>query len=191
MNNETSQDKMSVQIRQARVEDFDKTNARDPPRLFEVWESSVRAVINARDCRSSQRSPTFGELRMKSLVAIISAVMLTVFMAPLFAAEVPFNQAQYDSMLAAGKPVAVVFHADWCPTCRAQAPLLKELSQTPELKGVTLFVANFDTEKTLRKSLGVTKQSTVVVFKDGKESARSTGDTQQASLAALLRHAIS
>jgi len=31
----------------------------------------------------------------------------------------------------------------------------------------------------------------VVVFKDGKESARSTGDTQQGSLAMLLRHAIS
>jgi thioredoxin 1 len=129
---------------------------------------------------------------MKSLIAIIfSVVMLTVFATPLFAAEIPFNQAQYDSMLAAGKPVAVVFHADWCPTCRAQAPLLKELSQTPELKGLTLFVANFDTEKTLKQSLGVTKQSTVVVFKDGKESARSSGDTQQASLGALLRLAIS
>ena len=129
---------------------------------------------------------------MKSLIAIIvSAVMLTVFATPLFAAEIPFNQAQYDSMLAAGKPVAVVFHADWCPTCRAQAPLLKELTQTPELKELTLFIANFDTEKTLKRSLGVTQQSTVVVFKDGKESARLTGDTGQASLAALLRRAIS
>ena len=128
---------------------------------------------------------------MKSLVALICAVLLTVFSTSSFAVEVPFNQAQFDSMLAAGKPVAVVFHADWCPTCRAQAPLLKELSQTPELKGVTLFVANFDTEKALKTSLGVTKQSTVVVFRDGKESARSTGDTQQTSLAALLRRAIS
>jgi thioredoxin 1 len=128
---------------------------------------------------------------MKSLVAIISAVMLTVLATPLFAAETPFNQARYDSMLAAGKPVAVVFHADWCPICRAQAPLLKELSQTPEFEGLTLFVANFDTEKSLRKSLGVTQQSTVVVFKGGKESARSTGDTQQDSLAGLLRRAIS
>jgi thioredoxin 1 len=128
---------------------------------------------------------------MKSLVTLISAVMLTVFAIPLFAAEIPFSQAQFDSMLAAGKPVAVVFHADWCPTCRAQAPLLKELTQTPELRGVTLFVANFDTEKALKKSLGVTQQSTVVVFKDGKESARSTGDTQRANLAAVLRRAIS
>ena len=128
---------------------------------------------------------------MKSLVTLISAVMLTIFATPLFAAEIPFSQTQFDSMLAAGKPVAVVFHADWCPTCRAQAPLLKELTQTPELKELTLFIANFDTEKTLKRSLGVTKQSTVVVFKDGKESARSTGDTGQASLAALLRRAIS
>ncbi|HEY3655446.1 MAG TPA: thioredoxin family protein [Steroidobacteraceae bacterium] len=125
---------------------------------------------------------------MKSLVAVISAVTLTVFATASFAAEIPFNQAQYDATIAAGKPVAV---ADWCPTCRAQAPLLKELSQAPEFKGLTLFVANFDTEKTLKQSLGVTKQSTVVVFKGGKETARSTGDTQQASLAALLHHAIS
>lgn len=128
---------------------------------------------------------------MRSLVALISAVMLAVFAAPSLAAEIPFNQAQFDSMLAAGKPVAVVFHADWCPTCRAQAPVLQELTRTPELKGLTLFVANFDTEKALKKSLGVTQQSTVVVFKDGKETARSTGDTQQATLAALLRRAIS
>ena len=128
---------------------------------------------------------------MKSLVALISAVMLTIFATSSLAVEAPFNQAQFDSMVAAGKPVAVVFHADWCPTCRAQAPLLKELSQGPEFKALTLFVANFDTEKALRKSLGVTQQSTVVVFKGGKESARSTGDTQQDSLAGLLRHAIS
>jgi hypothetical protein len=31
----------------------------------------------------------------------------------------------------------------------------------------------------------------IVVFKNGKESARSTGDTQRDSLAALLRHAVS
>ncbi len=107
------------------------------------------------------------------------------------ATEMPFNQVSFDSMRAAGKPVALVFHADWCPTCRAQAPVLKQLMQTPDLKAVTLFVANFDTEKALKQSLGVTKQSTIIVFKDGKESARSTGDTQQASLAALLHHAVS
>jgi thiol-disulfide isomerase/thioredoxin len=106
-------------------------------------------------------------------------------------AEVPFNQAQFDATRAAGKPVAVVFHADWCPTCRAQAPLLKKLAQTPELQPVTVYIANFDTENALKKSLGVTQQSTIVVFNRGREVARSTGDTQQETLAALLRRAIS
>jgi thiol-disulfide isomerase/thioredoxin len=83
----------------------------------------------------------------------------------------------------------VVFHADWCPTCRAQAPILKKLTQSPEFKGITLFVANFDTEKVLERSLGVSKQSTIVVFKDGKEAARSTGETQYDSLREILSRA--
>jgi len=127
---------------------------------------------------------------MKSLVAVALAVC-TLFSSLALAAEVPFNQAQFDAARTAGQPVAVVFHADWCPTCRAQAPVLKELVRSPELKPMTLFIANFDTEKSLKKSLGVTQQSTIVVFKSGKESARSTGDTQQDSLAALLHHGVS
>ncbi len=128
---------------------------------------------------------------MKTLIAVFFSMMLMGFAVRAPAVEVPFDQAQFDSMRAAGKPMAVVFHADWCPTCRAQAPVLKSLSQSPELNSVTVFVANFDTEKGLKKSLAVTQQSTIVVFKNGKESARSTGDTQQDSLTALLRHAIS
>lgn len=128
---------------------------------------------------------------MKTLAALAGSVMMIFVATFASAAETPFNQAQFDAMRAAGKPVAIVFHADWCPTCRAQAPLLKDLLQTPALKPVTLFVADFDTEKALKKSFGVTQQSTIVVFKDGKEVARSTGDTQRGSLDALLRHALS
>lgn len=127
---------------------------------------------------------------MKSLITVAFAGLMALLSSTVFAAEVPFDQAQFKSTLAAGAPVAVVFHADWCPTCRAQAPLLKQLSQSADLHAVTLYIANFDTEKSLKKSLGVVKQSTIVVFKDGKEVARSTGDTQQSSLAALLHHAL-
>jgi thioredoxin 1 len=128
---------------------------------------------------------------MKTLVPAALSLMLTLMSSTTFSAEIPFNQAQFDATRSAGKPVAVVFHADWCPTCRAQAPVLKELTQTPQLKAMTVYVANFDTESALKKSLGVTQQSTIVVFKDGRETARSTGDTQRDAIAALLRHAIS
>ena len=128
---------------------------------------------------------------MKSIIAAAFSSMLILFATIASSAEVPFDQARFDAARTAGEPIAVVFHADWCPTCRAQAPVLKELAQSTELKPVTLYVADFDTEKALKKSLGVTTQSTIVVFKNGREIARSTGDTQQDSLAALLRHAIS
>ncbi|HEY3851811.1 MAG TPA: thioredoxin family protein [Steroidobacteraceae bacterium] len=128
---------------------------------------------------------------MKTFAAAAFSMMLVLFASLASSAEVPFDQAQFDAMRAAGKPVAVVFHADWCPTCRAQAPVLKEVTQQPAFRSLTLYVANFDTEKALKRSLGVTQQSTIVVFKDGKEVARSTGDTQEPNLAALLRHAVS
>lgn len=128
---------------------------------------------------------------MKSLVAALFSVILSSFASFAVSAELPFDQAQFDASRSAGGPVAVVFHADWCPTCRAQAPVLKELAATPALKPLTLYVANFDTEKALKKSLGVTQQSTIVVFRNGKEIARSTGDTQRDRLNALLKQAVS
>jgi len=128
---------------------------------------------------------------MKSLIAVVFAVVLSSFASFAVSAELPFNQVQFDSTRSSGRPVAVVFHADWCPTCRAQAPVLKELAGTSALKSLTLYVANFDTEKALKRSLGVTQQSTIVVFKGGKEIARSTGDTQRDRLDALLKQAVS
>lgn len=105
------------------------------------------------------------------------------------AGELPFNQAQFDQALAAGKPVVLDFAADWCPTCLAQKPLIGAILRQPEMAQVTLFVVNFDTEKALKKTLRVVSQSTLVAFKDGKEVARSTGQTQAAQLAALIGQA--
>jgi hypothetical protein len=67
----------------------------------------------------------------------------------------------------------------------------REPARGAPFKSLTLYVANFDTEKALKKSLGVIQQSTIVVFKDGKEIARSTGDTQRDRLDVLLKQAVS
>ena len=128
---------------------------------------------------------------MKTPAAATLSLIFALFACVAGAAEVPFDHAQFEATRAAGKPVAVVFHADWCPTCRAQAPLLRKLSLEPAFRPLTLYVADFDTEKALKQSLGITRQSTIVVFEEGKEVARSTGDTQEKALAALLRQAIS
>lgn len=128
---------------------------------------------------------------MKTLVACAAALFCSLAASLAMAAEVPYNQANFDAARAAGQTVAVVFHASWCPTCRAQAPVLKELANTPEMKSLTLYVADFDTEKALRNALHVNQQSTIVVFKGKRETARSTGETQRGALETFLRGAIS
>jgi thioredoxin len=127
---------------------------------------------------------------LKYLIVASFAFVCTFLSTVALTAQFPFDQAEFDAVRTAGRPVAVVFHADWCPTCRAQAPVLKDLLSSPDFKELTLFVANFDTEKHLEHSLAVTKQSTIVVFGAGREIARSTGDTQPTPLAALLHHAV-
>jgi thioredoxin 1 len=128
---------------------------------------------------------------MKFLIAAVFSAVLSSLSSFALSAELPFDQTQFEAARSSGRPVAVVFHADWCPTCRAQAPVLKELAGTPALKSLTLYIADFDTEKALKRTFGVTQQSTIIVFKGGKEIARSTGDTQRDRLAALLQRAVS
>ncbi|WP_394777735.1 thioredoxin family protein [Undibacterium sp.] len=102
----------------------------------------------------------------------------------------PYTQADFDSLQKAGKPTLVFVHADWCPVCHAQDPLLLDLLQTPELKNITELSVDFDKQKDILRQFRVSKQSTLIVFKGGKEVARSTGDTNKESLAVLLKKAL-
>ena len=106
------------------------------------------------------------------------------------AAEVPFTQAAFDKAVAAGQPVVVDVQASWCPVCKAQKPIVESLLQEPKMKKVTLFSADFDTEQALKKQLRVVQQSTFVVFKNGKEVGRSTGETSKSTIAALFDKAL-
>ena len=84
----------------------------------------------------------------------------------------------------------VQFHADWCPTCKTQAPIVAQLLAEPKMKSVQFFVADFDNEKALKKSLRVSTQSTFVVFRGGKEVARSTGQTTRDTIESTFAKAL-
>jgi thiol-disulfide isomerase/thioredoxin len=101
----------------------------------------------------------------------------------------PYNQAQFDKLTAAGKPVIVVVHASWCPTCKEQAPIQSALMAKPEFKDYTMFKLDFDKDKAQLKQFKVTFQSTMIAFKGKTEVGRSVGDTQRDSLEALMKKA--
>ena len=104
--------------------------------------------------------------------------------------EVPYSKAKLDQAIAAGQPAIVYLHATWCPTCRVQQPIVDRLSTDARLKSVTIFLADYDAETALKKTLNITQQSTFVVFKHGHEVARSTGQTQEQAIRATFEKAL-
>jgi thioredoxin 1 len=126
----------------------------------------------------------------KNFAKLVSVAFLLLFAGSAVSAEVPFNQANFAQANAAGKPVVVYFHADWCPTCRVQQPIVARLALEPTLKPVTIYEADFDTETALKKALNVSQQSTFVVFKQGHEVTRSTGQTQELAIRSVLQQAL-
>ncbi|PPC94669.1 MAG: thiol reductase thioredoxin [Methylotenera sp.] len=102
------------------------------------------------------------------------------------AEQLPYTQATFDALAKDGKPVLVEIHADWCPTCRTQGPIVKDLLTEKELAGITTLRVNFDNQKSVLKTYKVRQQSTLIGFKAGKEVGRSIGDTDKKSIRKLM-----
>ena len=99
----------------------------------------------------------------------------------------PFTQAAFDKLTHEGKPVVLDISAPWCPTCKAQKPLIDGLMQQAAYRDVTLMTIDFDTAKPTLKKFKVSMQSTLVAFKGAKEVGRSVGDTTPAGLEGLIQ----
>jgi thioredoxin 1 len=99
---------------------------------------------------------------------------------------VPFSAEVFKAAQASGSPILVEIHADWCPTCKAQKPILDRLTADPKFKDLKIFRVDFDAMQPVVKQFGAQMQSTLIVFKGAAEQGRSVGDTKEASIAALL-----
>ncbi len=125
---------------------------------------------------------------LATLVAFAAALLLA---APAFAADKqPFDQAAFQAAQAAGKPILVHVTAPWCPTCKAQAPIVSRLTGEARFADLVSFNIDFDTQKDLLRTFNVRMQSTLIVFRGARETGRSTGDTNPTSIEALLAKAI-
>ena len=115
----------------------------------------------------------------------------TALVAPAYATETKaFDPASFDAAQQAGKPILVAIHASWCPTCKAQRPILSDLMAEPKFKDLVYFVVDFDTQKDAVRFFGARMQSTLIAFKGTTETGRSVGETERSSITALLNKAL-
>lgn len=106
------------------------------------------------------------------------------------AGQITYDETKFDAALARRDSFVLALVTDWCTTCNRQEVIVTELLEEPRFKDLTLFVADYDRELKLRRRLRVALQGTFVVYKDGREVARSTGVTDKAALAALFAKAL-
>lgn len=143
------------------------------------------------------QSPAHPELNKVEIMILLRrsliALLATALAAPaVFAADDirPFTTTDFAAAQKAGKPILVEIHAGWCPTCKAQGPIISDLRKQARFKDLMVMRVDFDGQKDAVKQFGARSQSTLITFKGSSETGRSVGDTNKASIEALLAKAI-
>ncbi|AJG24683.1 thioredoxin family protein [Cupriavidus basilensis] len=127
---------------------------------------------------------------MKILRTVV-AIGLTTLVSLARAGEIrPYTPQVFDQLTHAGNPVVVEVSATWCPTCKAQKPVIEGLLKQSAYQDVTVLTVDFDTNKAALKKFKVGMQSTLVAFKGASEVGRSVGDTTPSGIESLIRKTV-
>jgi len=87
-------------------------------------------------------------------------------------------------VLQAEVPVLVDFYADWCGPCQTLAPTVEQLAR--ELPHAKIVKVDVDRHPGLATRYGINSIPNLMVFKDGKITARHVGMIGKARLRAML-----
>jgi len=135
-------------------------------------------------------SPLSPALIFKLLRNMLVVVMALCMPLLAHATGTPYTQAEFDALQKTGSPTLVFVHADWCPVCKAQTKILDELLPQPEFRQIKVLRVDFDSQKAIIKSFKASYQSTLILYKDGTEVARSVAETNKDRIAAFLHKAL-
>jgi len=131
---------------------------------------------------------------MNASLNLFAAILFSWGMAlsmPAAAAErQAYDAAAFAAAQKAGKSIVIDVTAPWCPTCKAQKPIIEKLTADPAYKDFVVFEVDFDTGREALVAFKASRQSTLIAFKGATETRRSVGDTNAESIAELFKSAL-
>ena len=120
---------------------------------------------------------------MNKSLALLT-LSLSAWLAPAHALDIaPYSAQALSAKQQSGELVGLHFHANWCPTCRAQEKVFNAFKGDASVPG-TLLVVDYDQERELKRELNVRSQSTLIIFKGKEQKHRSGGLTDAPDLRA-------
>ena len=111
---------------------------------------------------------------MKKILTLIFCIFVFCFNTS--AKETTYNKVDFEKALSEGKIVVVSSWIKYCTSCASQMKVLNKAVN--EFKNIEYFA--FDvTNKEIANSFNVQYQTTLLIFKNGKEVYRSIGETSK------------
>lgn len=101
-----------------------------------------------------------------------------------------YSAQTLQSLQAQGKTVLVDVYASWCPTCRAQTPVLDKLLKEKQFAQVTALRLDWDAQREQARAMGAPRQSTLFLYRGGNKIATSVAETREAELRAFLAQGV-
>ena len=123
---------------------------------------------------------------------LLASAILAIFISPAArgAGLLPFDSVRFEEARKSGKPVVLQVTATWCGPCQRLRKVVSGLLQRPEFKDLRIFDADFDANKDALVKLNARTVTTLVVYRDGTEILRGSGETRPDAVEAVLKKAM-
>lgn len=93
-----------------------------------------------------------------------------------------FTKERFDALQAQGAPVLIDVHAVWCPTCKRQGKILSQFQQNHSQCNLTILKVDFDDQKEWVTHFKAPRQSTLVLYNEGKRVWFSVAETRASAI---------